>query len=172
MLNKKLILILAILTGNITLNYGSDYSEVDRNISKLLRTDECNDCYLYGADLSHANLTGADLIAANLRFANLRFANLNDADLNDANLSHANLIDADLTNADLIGANLRFANLRFANLTDADLTDADLIGAKNLDKAIYKKCSWNPFKRELNKAGKTSEELAKLIMAGRTICQK
>lgn len=130
------------------------------HLQRLLKTNQCPNCDLSGADLKDTNLFGANLTNANLKGAilkgsNLGFANFTDADLSGANLENAyldratlentNLAQADLTGANLRnttivgvrlnGANLRGANLQQLNLTGASLRGVDLTGA-NLSGAI------------------------------------
>lgn len=116
----------------------------------LLKTRQCPECELGGADLRgvrlgranlkraylyNANLEDAKLPRADLRGANLWNANLRGADLRRANLGYANLASAKLEGADLRGANLwgakleHYVNLRGANLRNANLGYAYLIGA-------------------------------------------
>ncbi|MFM6203890.1 MAG: pentapeptide repeat-containing protein, partial [Planktothrix sp.] len=71
-------------------------AERQRDVERLMSTNQCQQCDLSGSNLAEAKLEGADLLGANLEKANLRGANLKGADL-----SSANLIEADLSGADL-----------------------------------------------------------------------
>ena len=111
---------------------------LEKNISKLKSTKNCQQCYLKKANLEDANLIEANLSGANLEGANLEYsylnkANLEDANLIEANLSRANLYKANLEDANLIEANLSGANLYEANLKGANLEGADLKGAYILE---------------------------------------
>jgi len=105
------------------------------DVARLLATNACPGCALYGADLAGAGLGGADLSGANLAAASLRGANLAGANLIATSLAGADLSLVDLSGAVLRQADLSGAVLREANLTGADLTywvnltGADLSGA-------------------------------------------
>ena len=131
-----------LLSGCNNGDTASDSSSiVDENITKLLTTNECEQCDLSGADLSNSNLRSAKLFGANLSDANLSHSDLYRADLHYTNLQNANLQNAYMKDADLKHADLRDADLRDADLTGADLNhkgsgghfDADLRGAIWID---------------------------------------
>ena len=106
------------------------------DLDKLIKTGECLECDLTGADLTNADLTEANLGNADLTEANLGSADLYEADLSRANLTRANLRGADLRWVDLTGADLTEANLIGASLAGASLTEADLTGANLTEAAL------------------------------------
>ncbi len=105
------------------------------HVQRLLKTNQCPNCDLSGADLKESNLFGANLVNANLKGANLTSANLGSANLSDANLSEANLTQAyfdrsTLENAIFTKANLTQAYLKNATTKGIKLDGAILRGAK------------------------------------------
>jgi len=108
-----------------------------QNLSKLLRTKECQNC-----DLSSVNLSGANLSGANLYGANLSNAVLTKANLYHANLYGSGLGNAKLDNANLYQANLSSADLEKATLTQANLSQANLVNS-NLENASMNNASLN-----------------------------
>ena len=129
------------------------------HVQRLLKTNQCPNCDLSGADLKDTNLFGTNLVNANLKGANFAGANLGSANLSDADatganfnktyldratLENTNLTEADLSEsylknavtigtqfskAKLRGAKLGRINLSGANLKGVDLSDTDLSGA-------------------------------------------
>ncbi|MEB3211640.1 MAG: pentapeptide repeat-containing protein [Leptolyngbyaceae bacterium] len=79
------------------------------HLRQLLRTNECENCDLRGANLSALDLTDAVLTGSDL----------SDANLNRAILVRANLEGTTLRNTTLNGSDFRGANLRNANLSGA-----------------------------------------------------
>lgn len=98
----------------------------EKDLARLLQSNECKFCNLHSANLSGANLSGSQLSNSVLTHANL----------SGANLSRANLSGAFLTNANLSGANLADAFMVDANLSDVNLSDTNLAGA-NLSGATW-----------------------------------
>jgi uncharacterized protein YjbI with pentapeptide repeats len=131
------------------------------HLQRLLKTNQCVNCDLSGANLEDTNLFGASLVGANLTGANLKGANLGSANLTETNLTGAklnnanlylatldttNLSQADLSNAYLReavlsetkfqGATLRGVNLSRTNLSGVNFQNVDLSGA-NLNRAAF-----------------------------------
>lgn len=103
----RFLVAVTLLTGPAFADAGESVSpEVAANVHKLLKTGECMNCDLRGAQLVRANLAGARLAGANLQDADLKLANLSGATLTGANLSGAHFGGADLYMADLTGATL------------------------------------------------------------------
>ena len=73
-----------------TVNIEAEAQTVQDNINTLIKTNNCQNCDLQGADLSNANLSGAVLSNANLSGAKLNNANLTNANLNGVILSSTN----------------------------------------------------------------------------------
>lgn len=88
-------------------------------VQRLLKTNQCPNCDLSGADLKDTNLFGANLANANLKGANL----------SGSNLGFANLTNVDATGANLTGTYLDRATLENTNFTQADLSEASLKNA-------------------------------------------
>ncbi len=106
------------------------------HVERLLRSNQCPQCDLSGADLSNRNLFGANLTEADLSGANLAGSNLGAANLTKANLSGANLSQTYLQQAVLGDTNLSQAQLAGADLQEGvllgavDFSGASLRGAK------------------------------------------
>jgi uncharacterized protein YjbI with pentapeptide repeats len=108
------------------------------HLTQLLKTNQCPNCDLSGANLETANLANANLMGTNLSSANLTGANLSNANLEGANAKGASLNDAYLYRANLTGTNFSNASLQKANLretllvgtnfSNADLRSVDLQG--------------------------------------------
>lgn len=133
------------------------------HIQRLLKTNQCPNCDLSGADLKESNLFGANLVNANLKGANLSSANLGSANLSDANLS-----DANLTQTYLDRSNLENAILSKANLTQAYLKNASTKGIK-LDGAILRGAKLNQLNLvgvSLRNADLTDANLSGAILSG------
>ena len=77
-----------------TVNIEAEAQTVQDNINTLIKTNNCQNCDLQGADLSNANLSGAVLNNANLSRAKLNNANLTNANLNGVILSSTNFSGA------------------------------------------------------------------------------
>jgi uncharacterized protein YjbI with pentapeptide repeats len=116
------------------------------HLTQLLKTNQCPNCDLSGANLEKANLSNANLIGTNLQSATLTGANLSNANLeganvkgasvNDAYLYRANLTSTNFSNASLQKANLRETTLVGTNFSSADLRSADFQG-NNLAQAMF-----------------------------------
>jgi len=133
------VLFISISTGFFPFIVVASSTEVEENIERLIRTNECYGCNLFyanlrGASLNSANLNGANLFNAILIGANLNNAKLTHTYMSNANLSKTKLVNADLTYADLNSAHLIDANLKDARLIHTNLSNADLSGA-NLNDA-------------------------------------
>ena len=102
---------------------------LEKNISKLKSTKNCQQCYLKKANLEGANLENSYLNKANLEDANLIEANLIGANLYEANLKGANLEGADLKGAYILEANFRGAYLHGAKLDPRGLKIIKASGA-------------------------------------------
>ena len=119
------------------------------DLDTLIKTGNCEDCDLRGAELDFAELDGAKLNGAKFNFAQMNFAKLNGAELvladlrnaqmtgaklngakmTEAILNSATMNAAKLIEADLSGAQMRLTNLRNADLTGATLDDSHMNGA-------------------------------------------
>lgn len=116
------------------------------DLQKLLKTNQCVNCDLSGANLERLNLSGVNLMGANLSSATLSGSNLSNANLegaklqgtslNDAYLFRANLTGANFSNSGLQRANLRETTLVGTNFTGADLRSSDFQG-NNLGQAMF-----------------------------------
>lgn len=95
--------------------------QVQQNVDQLIKTNQCPDCNLAGADLNRLNLSGADLQRANLTGATFFLADLSGANLAGALLRGAQFGGADLADADLRGADLRGAALSGAYITGSKM---------------------------------------------------
>lgn len=73
----------------ITHPWEKDSLDVEKNISKLMLTNQCLQCFLEGADLRGKNLSGAQLQGSWLVNANLQGANLSGANLKSTRISGA-----------------------------------------------------------------------------------
>ena len=129
-------------------------------LKQLLKTNQCQNCDLSGANLERLNLSGANLQGANLSSATLSGANLSNANLESANLQGASLSEAYLYRANLTGAN--FSN---AGLPNANLRGTILIGT-NFSRADLR--SVNLSKMDLSNAVFTGANLSKANLS-RTI---
>lgn len=106
-----------------------------RNVQRLILTNECANCDLAGVALLEAHLIGADLRSANLTGANLTGSNLEGADLTGANLTNANLTntfltDTSLANTLLVGVNFTGAHLYNTDVQGATMEGLNLVGAE------------------------------------------
>ncbi len=116
------------------------------HLAQLLKTNQCPNCDLSGANLEKANLSNANLIGANLQNATLTGANLSNANLEGASLKGASLNDVYLYRANLTGTNFSSASLQNThlrettlvgtNFSSADLRSADL-QATHLAQALF-----------------------------------
>ncbi|NNK96710.1 MAG: pentapeptide repeat-containing protein [Desulfobacterales bacterium] len=119
-------------------------AQVQENVDQLIKTNQCPDCNLTGADLNRLNLSGADLQRANLTGATFFLADLSDANLSGAILRGAQFGGADLANTDLSGADLRGATLSGAYLvgskmdgTFVDVSISDDESLKDIKEKTY-----------------------------------
>ena len=131
---KRYVVPLAMLAVSLGLAAPSLAANLEQ-VQRLLKTNQCPNCDLSGADLKDTNLFGANLIGANLKGANLSgvnlgAANLTDADMTEANLNRAYLDRATLENTNLTKADLSEAYLKNASTKGVRLNDAILKGAK------------------------------------------
>lgn len=99
------------------------------HLAQLLKTNQCANCDLSGANLEKANLTGANLQGANLSGATLTNTNLSGANLEAANLQGTSLTEAYLFRANLTGTNFTNAGLQKANLRETTLVGTNFSGA-------------------------------------------
>ena len=129
-------------------------------LKQFLKTNQCQNCDLSGANLERLNLSGANLQGANLSSATLSGSNLSNANLEAANLQGASLSEAYLYRANLTGAN--FSN---AGLPNANLRETILIGT-NFSRSDLR--SVNLSKMDLSKAVFTGANLSKANLS-RTI---
>lgn len=128
------------------------YEEAD--VQRLLKTNNCRDCDLQGADLSdvkldraflryaemqEVNLEGAQMPFADFIAANMRMTNLKGANLEGANFMHTKLEGANLSETNLRGTDMRDARLSETDLSNADVQEADFMWAKGLtrEQKIY-----------------------------------
>jgi uncharacterized protein YjbI with pentapeptide repeats len=130
---KRYVVPLAMLAVSLGLAAPSLAADLEQ-VQRLLKTNQCPNCDLSGADLKDTNLFGANLIGANLKGANLSgvnlgAANLTDADLSEAKLNRAYLDRATLENTNLTKADLSEAYLKNASVKGIRLTNAILRGA-------------------------------------------
>lgn len=77
-----------------------------KDLDKLLRTNECRKC-----DLSGVNLEGVYLKNAIILYSNLNGANLSKVVFNNVSLSNCNLVGVNFDGAILKGVNMRKSNL-------------------------------------------------------------
>jgi len=172
-----------ILGGLKSALYKDAIAQTEENINTLIKTNNCQDCDLIGANLSGADLSGAELTGAIVAEADLSGANLQQAILNKAILAKTNLSGADLSGANLqqanlsdsrlIGAKLGGANLSGADLFRAKLQDADLPEA-NLQDAVLDRASLVEAKLQdadltrasLNRADLTRADLTRANLTG------
>ena len=127
-------------------------------LKQLLKTNQCQNCDLSGANLERLNLSGANLQGVNLSSASLLGSNLSNANLEAANLQGASLSDSYLYRANLTGAN--FSN---AILLNANLRETILIGT-NFSRSDLR--SVNLSKMDLSKAFFTGANLSKANLSG------
>lgn len=172
-----------ILGGLKSALYNNAIAQIEENINTLIKTNNCQDCDLIGANLSGADLKGADLTGAivaeaDLSGANLQQAilnktildktNLSGADLSGANLQQAILAGSQLIGAKLSGANLSGAELFRAKLQDAVLPEANLQDA-NLDRASLVEANLQDVdlsRASLNRADLTRADLTRANLTG------
>ncbi len=110
--------------ASVSTLYSANISvEVQENIDLLIKTNQCVDCNLAGADLNRLNLSGADLRGADLSNATFFLA-----DLSNANLSRAILRGTQFGGADLADADLRKADLRGVKIAGAYLVGSQFDG--------------------------------------------
>jgi uncharacterized protein YjbI with pentapeptide repeats len=131
---NRTILAFGILSMSVILSNPSLAANPD-HVQRLLKTNQCPNCDLSGADLKESNLFGANLVNANLKGADLSNANLGSANLSDADLSGAILTQAyfdrtNLENTIFTKANLTQAYLKNASTKGIKLEGAILRGAK------------------------------------------
>ena len=177
-----------ILGGLKSALYKDAIAQVEENINTLIKTNNCQDCDLIGANLSGADLQGAELTGAIVAEADLSGANLQQAILNKAILNKTNLSGADLSGAnlqqvilgdsELIGAKLGGANLSGADLFRAKLQDADLGEANlqdaNLDRASLVEANLQNAdltRASLNRADLTRADLTRANLTGADLSQ-
>ncbi len=89
------VIALLIVLGGATGLYASSFGR-SKQVQQLIKTHQCPDCDLRGANLQGLDLRGVNLTGANLAGANLSSTKLANANLNGANLQAANLEQADL----------------------------------------------------------------------------
>ncbi len=111
-----------------------DVNDKEKNLKRLLDTNECYHCDLAGLDLSGKSLDGADLEEADLTGCNLENADLSEAILKGAILVNANLKKANLEDADLYKANFTNADLTGAKMDNTKVDDANFTEARGLHK--------------------------------------
>lgn len=99
------------------------------HLQRLLKTNQCVNCDLTGANLEDTNLFGASLVGANLTGANLKGSNLGSANLTETNLTGAKLNNANLYLATLDTTNFSQADLSNAYLREAGLFETNFQGA-------------------------------------------
>lgn len=171
-------------TNKKNTNTSSSRSDVtkQRNLEKLLKTKECQNCNLSGVNLNGANLSNAKLYDANLRgavlsranlyHAKLRNSSLADAKLDNANLYQANLSDADLEGADLTKANLAQADLENTNLGNANLSSAFLVGGRLISTNLVEANLSNANLKDttLKQANLSKARLDGANLTGATLC--
>ena len=124
-------------------------SEVIDNTAKLLKTKECKNCRLDGADLRGQNLAKADLQlssmigtllqcaildganveGATFKFARMDSASLKNIDFKGADLNQIKAESADFTGSNLANTHMQSARLSGANFKDANLTNTDFTSA-------------------------------------------
>jgi hypothetical protein len=110
-----------------------------------------------------------------LRELRLLEEDLSLTDLRWADLSKGVFLNVNLKGSDLREAILQEVNFSGSILIGAKFKGADLEGAKNLHKAIYKKCARLPFSWlpwwEYDKDTLDLEQITQTLVTGYTVCQ-
>ncbi len=105
------------LISNINTLAKDQYSIKD--LSNLIRTNECNNCNLEGVDLVNKDLRNAKITNSNLKNANLSGGLLDNINFNGSNLSGSSLKNASIRNGKFTKTILEGTDFQYSDLTNS-----------------------------------------------------